>query len=905
MVKFIYLSLGPLYMIYRSIILATLLNIVGFASTLNVPEQYSSIQSAINASTYQDTVMVSPGFYQENISFSGKNIVVTSAYIIDQDSLIIGSTIIDGNNNGSVVVFDDSETNEAVLQGFTIQSGDGNYADPDDNGTFYTYGGGIYCKGSSPVLRDLIVTNNTGNAGGGGGIFCYEASPVIIGCLITNNTTDDVGGGIYARYSSLAISSTKFIENEADLGAGCYLRNESVPLFTSVDFISNIAANSGGGIVLKDDADAVMNNVTMVNNIAEGLGGGLYINNADPSLDYTLVSGNVSSAGGGVYIRNDCSPTFNHTTVAYNTSGFEGGGVYLRDDSFLSVINSIFWGNGGSQIYFRESGDEVSLNISYSLVESGQSGIDVNNNGDLTWGQGMLQSDPYFCNGEAGNFSLRENSPCISAADDGGLIGILGVGCGPINTGPIWYVGELGNDSSDGSVETPFLTIQRAVDACVNGDTIRLTPGNYIESVDFNSKDIVLESRAYELVDASLISQTVISSGAIGGSCMELIGLDAANLEIRGITFSGGQSQIGGGIYIESSTPKLTGIVVENNTAEVGGGIYINQSDVELDYVTVKKNGSNFGGGLYATGSTVKLISVSIDSNLAYWGAGFYSENSSIDIGKSNLRFNQAYIEGGAIYQNGNNITITESAITANTGLDFGGAVVCFNGVIDLDRCTIAGNTANYGSALSLREAVVTIANSIIWENGENAVFVTSGSQASMLSFGYTSIYGGEDYLSSSPSIILEWGEGNLEIDPMFCNSAENNFALQEGSLCLSASDTFGPIGAFSSGCEQQLGIDNTVSPNGFRIDQNYPNPFNPVTTIKYSLGEAGLVSISIFSLSGRRVLDLIHKYHDAGEYSVEWNGEDYLGNSVSTGIYIYRSILNDNVYNKKMILAK
>ena len=62
---------------------------------------------------------------------------------------------------------------------------------------FYTYGGGIYCKTSSPVLKDLIVTNNTGDEGGGGGIFCYEASPIITGCLITNNTTNDVGGGLY------------------------------------------------------------------------------------------------------------------------------------------------------------------------------------------------------------------------------------------------------------------------------------------------------------------------------------------------------------------------------------------------------------------------------------------------------------------------------------------------------------------------------------------------------------------------------------------------------------------------------------------------------------------------------------------------------------------------------------
>ena len=82
--------------------------------------------------------------------------------MVEQDSLVIGSTIIDGNNNGSVVLFNNGESHSAVLRGFTLQGGNGNYADPDENGTFYTYGGGIYCKGSSPILKDLVVTNNTG-----------------------------------------------------------------------------------------------------------------------------------------------------------------------------------------------------------------------------------------------------------------------------------------------------------------------------------------------------------------------------------------------------------------------------------------------------------------------------------------------------------------------------------------------------------------------------------------------------------------------------------------------------------------------------------------------------------------------------------------------------------------------
>ena len=890
----------------KILLIPCLLTAIVFSETLTVPGQYSSIQSAINASNDQDTILVSPGFYQENIDFSGKDIVVTSTYIAEQDSLIIASTIIDGNNNGSVVEFDDSETNAAVLQGFTLQNGDGKYADPDENGTFYTYGGGIYCKGSSPIIKDLIITNNTGDEGGGGGIFCYEASPIITGCLITNNTTNDVGGGLYIRNeSNVMISNTNFVSNEADLGAGCYLRSESVPTLTNVGFISNVAANSGGAIVLKDNADAIMNQVIMVDNIAEGLGGGLYVNNADPSLDYVLAFGNISSAGGGIYIRNNSDPIFNHTTIAYNTSGFVGSGVYLRDNSNLTVTNSVFWGNGDEQIYFRDSGDDVSLDISYSLVEDGQSGVDVNNNGFLDWGLGMLQSDPYFCNGEGGLFTLRENSPCINAGDDGQFIGSFGVGCGPINTGPVWYVGELGNDTSDGSIETPFLTIQRAIDACVNGDTVRLNPGNYIETFDFNSKDIVFESRAYELVDPDLIRETVISSGALGGSCLELIGQDAAYVEIKGITFSGGQSQVGGGIYVENSSPKLSGIIVEDNTAEVGGGIYINESDVELDHVTVKNNGSNFGGGIYATGSIVKLVSSSIDSNIAYWGAGLYSEDSGFDIERSNIRFNLAYIEGGAIYQNGNNMDITESAITSNTGLDFGGALVCYMGLLSLDRVTIAGNNSNYGSAFNMREAVITISNSIVWENGENTVYSSSSSQASMMNIGYTNFYGGESYLSSSTSIILDWGDGNFDNDPLFCSVDSNNFSLQEGSSCLIASDTFGAIGTYSQGCGQILAVDHENIPIEYTLSQNYPNPFNPSTTINFTVHEAGLVDISVFSITGKWITELVGQYYTPGKYSLVWDGKDHLGNRVSSGLYFYRSVLNENIKSRKMILAK
>jgi len=875
------------------------------AEIITVPDSYSTIQAAINASSDFDTVLVSAGFYQENIDFNGKNIVLTSTYIIDQDSAIISSTIIDGGQDGSVVIFENNENENAVIEGFTIQNGNGYFADPDGNGTFYTYGGGIYCKGSNPIIKDLIITNNSGDEGGGGGIFLYEASPSIIGCFITSNTTDDVGGGLYARYSNVFILDTKFISNEADLGSGCYLRNESVPILTNVDFISNIAANSGGGILLKDNADAIMNNIKVVSNIAEGLGGGIYLNNADPSIDYALVALNTGSTGGGVYIRNNSDPIFNHMTVAYNSSGFDDSGVYLRDDSNLLVLNSIFWENGESQFYFRDSGDEVALTISYSLVQDDQDGVDQNNNGDLNWGDGMIAGEPYFCNGEAGDYTVRENSNVLDGSSEGGLVGFLGAGCGPINTGPVWYVSELGNDSSDGSIDSPLASIQAAIDVSVDGDTVRLLPGQYIEVFDFQSKQIVLESRSEELVNDSLVAQTIISAGPLGGSCIELVGVDAANVEIKNLTFSGGQSQIGGGVYIENSTPRLSGIIIEKNSAEVGGGLYINQSNVELSNIRIYDNGSNFGGGVYATGSIVKLIDVSIDSNLAYWGAGIYSEDSNFDIENSELILNHAYVEGGAIYQSGNSILISGTAVTRNIGLDFGGALVCYNGLLDIQNSTVAGNDANYGSALNLREAALTMKNSIFWENGENSFYSSAGNQSSMITVEYSNFYGGEEYLSSFSNTIVNWGVGNINFDPLFCDPGENNFGLQENSICLTASDSSGFIGAFEESCSQQLSVQQNQIPINFELFQNYPNPFNPETIIRFNVKNSENINISIYTVNGVLVKELLNSYMNPGMHSVKWNGFDKNYNRVSSGVYIYKMVSGDNISSLKMVLTK
>jgi hypothetical protein len=95
-----------------------------------VPQQYPTIQSAIDASKNFDTVLVANGTYKENIRFKGKGIVVTSRFFITRNWETVAATIIDGSTSSnkdtaSTVQFLDREDSTAVLDGFTVTGGTG------------------------------------------------------------------------------------------------------------------------------------------------------------------------------------------------------------------------------------------------------------------------------------------------------------------------------------------------------------------------------------------------------------------------------------------------------------------------------------------------------------------------------------------------------------------------------------------------------------------------------------------------------------------------------------------------------------------------------------------------------------------------------------------------------------
>ena len=106
-----------------------------FATTINIPSDYTTIQEGLNASVDGDTVLVAQGTYSENLILDNE-IVLASHAIYDDlgsewlDNDNINNTIVNGAHNGSCLVIKDGSymptfDTEPTIFGFTFQNGTG------------------------------------------------------------------------------------------------------------------------------------------------------------------------------------------------------------------------------------------------------------------------------------------------------------------------------------------------------------------------------------------------------------------------------------------------------------------------------------------------------------------------------------------------------------------------------------------------------------------------------------------------------------------------------------------------------------------------------------------------------------------------------------------------------------
>ncbi len=339
------------------------------ADIINVPGDYDTIQEGIEASSVwdNDTVLVQPGIYYENVSFQEHTTTLASLYLTTGDTSYISSTIIDGDFSGSVITVGLLAWPPTIV-GFTIQNG-------------YAYsGGGIYCEPHA----SLTISHN----------------------IIRNNSCEYNGGGLFCDgYNWGEINDNLFTENFAGYrGGGAYFIGSDVNMNNNLVY-ANTTDGDGGGIYAWGSFGGPIENNVITSNTASGDGGGIYLNDCGIiEIIRNVVADNTAAGnGGGVCCYNSRIIFFNNTTT--RNFGGTGGGIYCDQFSFSQIVNSIFWDNlatvENDEIY-QEGDDYI---IRYSDIEGGFSG------------DGNINSDPLFVDPENGDFHIQEGSPCIDTGD--------------------------------------------------------------------------------------------------------------------------------------------------------------------------------------------------------------------------------------------------------------------------------------------------------------------------------------------------------------------------------------------------------------------------------------------------------------------------------------------------------
>lgn len=343
-------------------------------------------------------------------------------------------------------------------------------------------------------------------------------------------------------------------------------------------------------------------------------------------------------------------------------------------------------------------------------------------------------------------------------------------------------------------------TIQAAIDAAANGDTVLVSDGTYKENIDFKGKAITVKS-------VNGATTTIIDGGKLDYVIKFTTG-ESPKSVLDGFTVTNG---FPGGINIGGSSPTVQNSTIAGNTGcsgigiNIGGAAPLVQNNIISNNVQVGCSGGVGGGGIEVIGASqgAQIIGNTITGNnsgsgvngggIGLWTPGPVLIRGNVITG--NTASNGGGI-GGANDTSG--VLIIENVITGNTALGTGGGIEIDNSVFLVLNNTIAGNDAPgggsgfFGAFFTVTGPMTVSNNLIVGKAGQSALGCRAFDTVSPPVFSFNDVFtpGGPSY--GSICVDQTGHNGNISVDPLFVNPA-SDFHLQATSPAIDAGSNTAP----------------------------------------------------------------------------------------------------------------
>jgi len=677
-------------------------------------------------------------------------------------------------------------------------------------------------------------------------------------------------GGLNVQDGALVRAGGVEIDgNSALFGGGAWihstgseLRAVATPFFSALPALS-IHDNQGGqggglyvanGALLRRETGAqtiqIGNNSTLNLGGSTGRGGGIYVQTGGHASGISFLDGNTALLGGGAFIegRSAGTPVVDDVdlevtgSLHLNNAG-SGGGVYVAtSDEAMLLLDRLFQnhaGNEGGGLWFGSNG---SADIGV-IEDNSSSGV----------GGGIHQS--------AGNLRIRLQLIDNTASSHGG--GIYASGGTRSFDGGIEIARNASTNGDGGALwaELDGGTSIPGIGSCDVATPCRIsqnTANGNGGAFHLLTSDLRIYSSGSDAAAGLQVSNNISGDfgGAIyagAGSAVHVIGdIGAAPHDVSRWTGNGASG--GGGALALSNSDLIaagaqfgTGGAMEGNSAPFGGALYI------------AGTGSS-GLGVELSGRNLRFIGNSASAN---GGAIYATGNARVDLGVvkctsstlpanrycSEISGNQAAL-GSAIYTLGAEINLSSVAVIGNLGTDTSSSALHLNGnggnnllenvllsgnddhairiddvlvsgtPVQLDSCTLVDHP---GAAIMLADEAgidLSLANSLIWNNGFASIDGLSGSASAAQS---CSLIGGGQLgaLSSNPKLISNpRGDNRLDSGSPAIDACDNGVSMD---LDGNTRDALPDIGAF----EFDGALPPVIFSDGFEtVIQRAPIPF-------------------------------------------------------------------------------